>query len=138
MRWLTSLAVAGLAACGADDRPLTFGLTVNDYSSGAVAITVDGEPLLVTNQRGHRDVDFANLADADARPIVIQTWRDGVVVDECRLYADACRGECFDARPTGSVCIDGAGGIGLNTWDCRCSSSVADWFCDGDCADTAP
>ncbi len=140
LRAAVIVSVVLMTTCGPFYDSFVFDVYINDYSNdfegGAFEITVDGE--LAAPERYPNRTEFASEEQANTEPVLVQTWRDGELVDTCRLFGNACRGACKPERTTASVCIDNDGEIGLNTWDCPCDDGVGDWFCGGDCEDTAP
>ena len=136
-------AVLASAACDGEGDPLlgarfVFDIRIVDHSDAGYLVTIDGIPIPSSPAWSGRRLGFETYSEARDRPAVIETWRDGMVVDTCYLYAGACRDACEPLRETSSVCIDGAGAILLNTWDCPCDGGIADWFCGGSCTDTTP
>lgn len=140
-RWLLGvLGLVVIAACGdgQESGEFRFDVVVNNRSTDALEILVDGEvvqssPTLELETRRFESYDQALTA-----PVRVETRRDQVTVASCDLYPGACRDACIPERETASICIDPDGTIGLNTWDCPCDDEVDDWFCGGDCALTAP
>jgi len=131
-------ALAGLlvlvASCGDAEPAFVLDLSVTDQAGGAYEITIDGTPLGADSD----SIGFDSYDASRDRPVLIQTWRDGAVVAECRLYGGACSDTCVPDRESAAVCVDADGAIFLDSRACPCSGGSTEYFCGGDCAETGP
>lgn len=144
-RLLAVVVLCGYAdGCSdATPGPFEFFVHANDYTGAdeTFEIRVDGTPL---PRDGNQTVPLADLQFPDYATglneglVVIETRMGDAVLDRCEIRPGACGSECTPDAESASVCIFMDGKIGLNTYDCPCSSSIADFFCHGDCASTGP